>query len=221
MKNRIQQGSSVLYGVTNEILVSYIKTTCQRKYGGIVVNHNVVDAIFNDNLECCDLRCVSCTNLKMELFKVTTELKLMTEIVRILKEEMEIMHRTNPVDSKDITSHVNIQDSSKFNNWSHVPKHQLVKDKPVVKSLLKNQQYLSTIVFKHYITYKDQRIIHHKRGEKNKKTHHTPKASLQDYMEHGVASLRNKKLKGKASNKEIFFQNDNEQLQKIPVIAKH
>jgi hypothetical protein len=38
-------------------------------------------------------------------------------------------------------------------------------------------------------------------------------------MENGVASLRNKKLKGNASDKEIFH-NDNEQLQKIPVIAK-
>ena len=66
--------------VTNEILVSYSKTF-QRKYGGTVVNHNVVDAIFNDNnLESCDLRWVSCTNLKMEFFKVTTELKLMTKL---------------------------------------------------------------------------------------------------------------------------------------------
>jgi hypothetical protein len=76
------------------------------------VNYNVVDAIFNDNnVESCDLRCVSCTNLHMELFKVTMELKLMTEIVRILKEEMEIMHRTNRVDSTDVTIHVNIQGS--------------------------------------------------------------------------------------------------------------
>jgi len=48
------------------------------------MNHNVVDATFNDNnLESCYPRCVSCTNLQMELFKVTTELKLMTEIVRM------------------------------------------------------------------------------------------------------------------------------------------
>jgi len=39
-------------------------------------------------------------------------------------------------------------------------------------------------------------------------------------MENDVASFRNKKLNGKASDKEIFFDNDNEQLQKIPVIAK-
>jgi hypothetical protein len=62
----------------------------------------------------------------------------MTDIVRILKEEMEIMHRTNRVDSTDVTGHVNIQDPSKFSNWSQVPKHHLVKDKPVVKSLQKS-----------------------------------------------------------------------------------
>jgi hypothetical protein len=137
--------------VTNEILVSYIKT-CQRKYGGTVVNHNVVDAKFNDdNLESCDLRWVSRTNLKKELFKVTTDLKLMVKIVRILKEETEIMHRTNHVDSTDVTSRVNIQDSSKFNNWSQVPKHHLVKDKTVVK-VFKNQEYRCIIAFKHHIT---------------------------------------------------------------------
>jgi len=59
----------------------------------------------------------------------------MTEIVRILTGETEIMHRTNRVDSPQATSHVNIQDSSKFNNWSQVPKHHLLKDKTVVKSL--------------------------------------------------------------------------------------
>jgi hypothetical protein len=64
-----------------------------------VVNHNPKDAIFSDNnSESCDLRYVSCINLKMELFKVTSKFKSMSEIIRILKEAMEIMYRTNHVD---------------------------------------------------------------------------------------------------------------------------
>jgi len=59
----------------------------------------------------------------------------MIEIVRILTEEMEIMQRTNRVNSPQAT---NIQDSSKFNTWSQVPKHHLLKDKNVVKSLKKS-----------------------------------------------------------------------------------
>ena len=38
-------------------------------------------------------------------------------------------------------------------------------------------------------------------------------------MANGVASLRTKKLRGTASDKEISFGNDNEQLKKIPVIV--
>jgi hypothetical protein len=38
-------------------------------------------------------------------------------------------------------------------------------------------------------------------------------------MANGVASLRTKKLRGTASDKEISFGNDNEQLNKIPVIV--
>ena len=38
-------------------------------------------------------------------------------------------------------------------------------------------------------------------------------------MANGVASLRTKKLKGTASDKEMFFSNDTEQLKKMPVIA--
>jgi hypothetical protein len=65
----------------------------------VVVNHNPKDAIFSDNNpESCNLRYVSCINLKMELLKATFKFKSMSEIIRILKEVMEIMHRTNHVD---------------------------------------------------------------------------------------------------------------------------
>ena len=48
--------------------------------------------------------------------------------------------------------------------------------------------------------------------------HRTPEAPLQDNMANGVASLRTKKIRGTASDKEISFGNDNEQLNKTPVI---
>jgi len=65
----------------------------------VLVNRNAKDATVTDNNpESCDLRYVSCINLKMELFKVTSKFKSMSEIVRISKEATEIMHRTNHVD---------------------------------------------------------------------------------------------------------------------------
>lgn len=70
------------------------------------MNQDVVDAKFiDDNPEGCDLRCLSCTNLKMELFRVTSELISMTEIVRILEEQMEVKHRTDCVYSMEMSSH--------------------------------------------------------------------------------------------------------------------
>jgi len=105
----------------------------------VVVNHNAKDAICTDtNPGSCDLRYVSCINLKMKLFKVISKFKSMSEIIRILKEAMKIMQRTNHVEWINVSSHVNTQDSSEFNTWTQVPKHQLVKDKTVVKSLKKS-----------------------------------------------------------------------------------
>jgi len=52
-----------------------------------------------------------------------------------------------------------------------------------------------------------------------KRPNRKPKAAYQDNMENGVASLRTKKLRGRASDKEISFSNDNEQLNRIPVIV--
>jgi len=102
-----------------------------------VMNQDIVNATFtDDNPGSCDLRCLSCIYLKMELLRVTSELISMTEIVRILEEQMEVKHRTDGVDSMDMSS----QGSPKFNSWSQVPKHNLVEDKTVVNSL-KNQLY--------------------------------------------------------------------------------
>ena len=99
------------------------------------MNQDVVDAKFtDDNPESCDLRCMSCINLTMGLFRVTSELITMTEIARILEKQMEVNHRTDCVDSMDMSR----QGSLKFNNWSQVPKHNLVEDKTVVNSLQKS-----------------------------------------------------------------------------------
>lgn len=65
----------------------------------VVVNHNAKDATFTgNNPGSCNLRYVSCINLKMKLFKVISKFKSMSEIIRILKEAMKIMHRTNNVE---------------------------------------------------------------------------------------------------------------------------
>jgi len=96
-----------------------------------VMNQDVDAKFTYDNPESCDLRCLSCINLKMELFRATFELISMTEIVRILEEQMEVKHRMHGVDS----THMSSQGSPKFNNWSQVPQHNLVEDKTVVNSL--------------------------------------------------------------------------------------
>ena len=99
------------------------------------MNHDIVDAKFtDDNPGSCDQSCLSCIKLKMELFRVTCELLSMTEIIRILEEQMEVKYRTDGADSTDMSS----QGSPKFNNWSQVPKHNLVKDETVVNSLQKS-----------------------------------------------------------------------------------
>jgi hypothetical protein len=52
-----------------------------------------------------------------------------------------------------------------------------------------------------------------------KTPHRTPKTPHQGHMANGVASLRTKKLRDAACDEEISFSNDNEQLNKIPVIV--
>ena len=63
------------------------------------------------NLECCDLTFVSGINLKMQLLKFTSELKsTMNGIVRMLKEQMEVMNGVDRFDSMDMCSHAHTQD---------------------------------------------------------------------------------------------------------------
>jgi len=76
------------------------------------------------------------------------------------------MHRTNRVDSTYVTSRVNIQDSSKFNNWSQVPKHHLVKDKTVVKSLQKS-------AISKYNRFQTSHNLKDQRQKLKKRTHRT------------------------------------------------
>jgi hypothetical protein len=141
-----------------------------------VINQDVVNATFtDDNPESCDLRCLSCINLKMELLRVTSELISMTEIVRILEEQMEVKHRTDGVDSMDMSS----QGSLKFNRWSQVPKHNLVEEKTVVNSLKKSA----------ILTYNLSETLHNQQksmdnttSEMEERPHHTPKASHQNNM---------------------------------------
>jgi hypothetical protein len=155
-----------------------------------VMNQDIVDAKFtDDNPESCDLRCLSCINLKMELFRVTTELISMTEIVRILEEQMEVKHRMDCVHSMDMSR----QGSLKFNNWSQVPKHNLLGDKTVVNSLQKSA--ISTYNRSETL-HIQQRSMGNTTSEMEKRPHRTPKVSHKDNMPNGVATLRNKKLKG-------------------------
>jgi hypothetical protein len=113
----------------------------------------------------------------------------MTEIIRILEEQMEIKHRTNCVDSMDMSR----QGPLKFNNWSQVPKYNLVEDKTVVNSLQKSA--LSTYNCSETF-HNQQRSMGNTTSEMEKRPHRTPKASHQDNLANGVAPLRNKKLKG-------------------------
>jgi hypothetical protein len=59
----------------------------------------------------------------------------------------------------------------------------------------------------------------HTTPETEKTMHRKPKSNHQDNVAHDVASLRAKKIRGTAFDKEISFSNDNEQLNKIPVIV--
>ena len=148
----------------------------------------------------------------MELFRVTSELISMTEIVRILEEQMEVEHRMDCAESMDMSS----QGSSKFNNWSQVPKPDLVEDKTVVNSLQK------PAILTHNCSetlHNPQRSMGNTTSKMEKRPHRTPEVSHQDNMASGVASLRNKKLKGYAYDKEISFSNASEQLKMIPVIV--
>jgi len=130
-----------------------------------VMNQDVDAKFTDDNPESCDLRCLSCTNLKMELFRVTSELISMTEIVRILEEQTEVKHRMDGIDSMDMSS----QGSLKFNNWSQVPKHNLVEDKTEVNSLKKS----ATSTFSHSETlHSQQRSIQHQKRKKDDIVHH-------------------------------------------------
>jgi hypothetical protein len=99
---------------------------------------------------------------------------------------------------------VNTQDSSEFNTWTQVPKHHLVKNKTAVKSLKKS----AILNYNHFETlYNLQRSMDniHQKWKKDHIVHQRSPKIIQR-----MAS---------ASNKEILFNNDNEQLKKISVIV--
>lgn len=84
-----------------------------------------------------------------------------------------------------MSSHINIQDSSKCNNWSQVRKYHLVKEKTVVKSLKKS----AIATYNHFETLHNlQRSMGNTTPEIQKRPHHTQKVSHQDNMANGVAS---------------------------------
>jgi hypothetical protein len=58
----------------------------------------------------------------------------------------------------------------------------------------------------------------HTKPGMEKRPHRASKGHPQHNVANGVASLRTKKLRATASDQEISFSNDNEQLNKIPVI---
>jgi len=102
----------------------------------------------------------------MELFRVTTELISMTEIVKILEEQMEVKHRMDCVDSMDMSS----QGSLKFNNWFQVPKHNLLGHKTVVNSLKKSAILMYNRSETLHI-HKDQWVIQHQKWKKDHIVH--------------------------------------------------
>ena len=88
------------------------KRTHNCQHGGRISESGHCGYKYTDgNLESCDLTCESWINLKMVLFKFTFELKsTMNGIVRMLKEETEVMHMADRLDSIDVSSHVHTQD---------------------------------------------------------------------------------------------------------------
>ena len=81
------------------------KPNCQ--HGGRCSESGCCGCKLSDgNIEGCDLTFVSGINLKMELLKFTSELKsTMNGIVRMLKEQMEVMNGADRLDSMEVCSH--------------------------------------------------------------------------------------------------------------------
>jgi len=80
---------------------------------------------------------------------------------------MEVKHRMDGADSMDMSS----QGSLKFNNWSQVPKYNLVEDKTVVNSLKES----ATSKYNRYeMLHNQQRSMGNTTSETEKRPHRTP-----------------------------------------------